>query len=312
MKSPNLGWVYYHYLYNKPFAFDYLKIFGKNKDSNNDAVLKEKTEKLLKSELGDFSSNDLDRTSNSNEIQTFELTTTYPGLLCGSGYNHGISSEADYKIGFYFDHTSGIPVIPGSSVKGVLRSVFPKDSTDKRNYDFIRELMTTANESLENKDKITRSFSNEDIDKLKVLIFDGLWDGVPKSYYKRDVFFDAYPIKAFDEYNLFLANDYITPHFNKENPKYSILMNPTPLQFLKIRSNVKFQFQFKLTDEGVLKGIQKKELFKEIIKYIGVGAKTNVGYGQLVEKHDEGTEKNLEEPNDPTKRKIVVNKKKTG
>ncbi|MDZ7743476.1 MAG: RAMP superfamily CRISPR-associated protein [Bacteroidota bacterium] len=31
------------------------------------------------------------------------------------------------ELGFFFDHTTGLPMIPGSSVKGSLRSAFMKD-----------------------------------------------------------------------------------------------------------------------------------------------------------------------------------------
>ena len=57
------------------------------------------------------------------------LNTTYPGLLIGSGYIHEIGStniENELKLGFFFDHTTGLPIIPASSVKGLLRSAFKK------------------------------------------------------------------------------------------------------------------------------------------------------------------------------------------
>src|SRR5690606_9438219 len=61
----------------------------------------------------------------------WELYTTYPGLLIGSGYQHESGGENEFKIGFFFDYTTGLPQIPGSSVKGVLRSSFP--GRDKAN-----------------------------------------------------------------------------------------------------------------------------------------------------------------------------------
>lgn len=55
------------------------------------------------------------------------LKTTYPGLVIGTGYAHGIGAKEgdEFKMGFHFDHTSGHPAIPGSSIKGAIRSVFP-------------------------------------------------------------------------------------------------------------------------------------------------------------------------------------------
>ena len=46
--------------------------------------------------------------------------------------------------------------------------------------------------------------------------------------------------------------------------------------------NIGFQFNFHLKD-GLLTKEQKEILFKKIILTIGVGAKTNVGYGQFSE-----------------------------
>jgi hypothetical protein len=73
--------------------------------------------------------------------------------------------------------------------------------------------------------------------------------------------------------------------------------NPNPIQFLKVLSKVQFQFQFKLTDGGGLKAGQKEVLFKEILCYMGIGAKTNVGYGQFEEGFENsplGREENAE------------------
>jgi CRISPR-associated protein Cmr6 len=64
----------------------------------------------------------------------FTLYTTYPGLLIGSGYAHSTNTTGDASIGFYFDHTTGLPTIPGSSVKGVMRSVFELDEAQDGNF----------------------------------------------------------------------------------------------------------------------------------------------------------------------------------
>ncbi len=76
----------------------------------------------------------------------FRLTTTYPGLIIGAGYSHYAINEgedSDYQLGFFFDHTLGVPIIPGSSIKGVLKNVFP-DSGDKRKkekLEYINEIV---------------------------------------------------------------------------------------------------------------------------------------------------------------------------
>jgi CRISPR-associated protein Cmr6 len=215
---------------------------------------------------------------------TLKLTTLYPGLLIGSGYIHEIGSdEKDYegeylvknelKLGFFFDHTTGLPILPGSTVKGMLRSAFAK-ATDKINEKSNNKASLYIQELLKN---ITgNNWTLESIYNLEMSIFEGE-EG--QSQYKRDVFFDAFPLRKEDDENKFLGNDYITPH-------KSALENPNPIQFLKILPQVTFQFNFHLQDFKwgeieKLTASNKSELFKQILLDLGIGAKTNVGYGQF-------------------------------
>ena len=69
---------------------------------------------------------------------------------------------------------------------------------------------------------------------------------------------------------------------------YIGMKNPTPLKLLKVRPLVRFLFRFRLGD-SVIKAVgvtvtadQKKELFKRILSDLGVGAKTNVGFGVMM------------------------------
>jgi CRISPR-associated protein Cmr6 len=318
MSTPNLGWLYYRDLYNdqreakveidgKPqmarFSFDFLKKEKDRKPSKEqEAVLKMRSQQFFNKKISEYTPGTFFKCE--AVTNGFELTTTYPGLLCGVGYNHGISSESDFKVGFYFDHTTGLPVIPGSSVKGVLRSAFPgyirldedkKPSKEKmeERYKFFRWLIEEVNRK-ENAG-IAR-FSNKEIDVLEAFIFEGQDDkGEQISYYQRDRFFDAYPVKSLEKDGYFLKNDYITPHINRDKPEMSPFTSPNPIQFLKVLPQIQFQFQFKLEDFKLKdndKGLtvkQKEFLFKEILCFMGAGAKTNVGYGQFAEGFLEGS-----------------------
>ena len=183
--------------------------------------------------------------------QDFELEVIYPGLVTGIGINHEAKIEGEFKLGVHFDWTYGMPVVYGSSVKGVLKSYF------KEFY-----------EPNENQPK------KEDVEKVIKDIFEG--EG--KSIYNRDVFFDAVIVEA-DKKNRILCSDSITPHGN--NP----LKNPVPITFLKVAPGCKLEFRFKLVDtevsEKFLSAIDKLTIFKKILTTVGIGAKTNVGYGQL-------------------------------
>lgn len=199
-------------------------------------------------------------------IKTIKLKTTNPGLLIGSGYSHETGIENEFKIGFFFDHTTGLPVIPGSSVKGVLRSVFP------RPYD-SREKQAQKRNYLKSR---LKDNPDTDLDVLEKAVFEGIGDQgkrIPLS--RRDVFFDAVIIKTMGDSGKIFGKDSITPH---KDP----LKNPIPLKFLKVLPGVDFMFQFRLSDQGGVSAENKKKLFETILCHIGVGAKTNVGYGQLV------------------------------
>jgi CRISPR-associated protein Cmr6 len=228
---------------------------------------------------------------NNNSIK---LKTIYPGLVCGIGYEHELDFKNELKLGFAFDHTTGLPYIPGSSVKGKLRSAFAHT-------EYLKSILTDWIENQINpwstreknkKEKIINDLSaliiKVDWRKLEEHIFEGINYMTQKkvSTYKTDVFFDAF----LDEDNTnksFLADDYITCHQNEKHPELSPFTNPNPVRFLKVRSDIVFQFQFRLFNTPINEDLiflaeYKKELFKQILLDLGIGAKTNVGYGQFI------------------------------
>ena len=207
--------------------------------------------------------------------------TGYPGLLVGSGYAQSTKTKGDTTIGFYFDHTSGFPVIPGSSVKGVLRSLFEMDTdekngdekTGKKSIEAIRfifnNIIKRHPERKERFSELATNLNETSLEQLKIQIFGSQEeDGT-------DIFFDAWIDLEKSPEKHFLGEDFITPH----HP--DLLKNPTPLQFLKVLPNVVFGFQFQLENCELLSREEKSLVFEEIILTLGIGAKTNVGYGQF-------------------------------
>ena len=158
-----------------------------------------------------------------------------------------------------------MPVIPGSSVKGILKSVFPKND-----FPFKEEKFTYIKEK-------TAELNN---DASKLISHDN-WDKIffgerPK---RKHIFCDAY-IEEIPEGGKIFEDDYITPH-TKE-----IFKEPNPIRFLKIAPDIKITFQFVLYDYifengPTLEKKQIKEVFKKIILDFGIGAKRNVGYGNF-------------------------------
>jgi CRISPR-associated protein Cmr6 len=217
------------------------------------------------------------------------LDTTYPGLLIGAGLAHGVKNDDDdFKIGFSFDHTTGLPIIQGASVKGVIRSTFPNYDKHKNTDTAIKDVkagwILKLIEHINDADFLytyyepQASISTEEKEKITALeseIFEGKQGNTYLSTYHRDIFYDAI-IYGANHDDFFLGADYITPHIDS-------LKNPKPIKFLKILPNVCFMFQFDLTDGLLLKKEQKETLFKKILMTMGIGAKTNVGYGQFKE-----------------------------
>ena len=239
MSKANLGWLYYKEMY---------------RNGDDDRHIAQTFTKLLQVSTKDESF---------EKVTSFKLVTTYPGLIIGSGYTHGISSDEDSKMGFYFDFTSGIPTLPGSSVKGVLRSLFGCD----RNEAYPQE-----------KQEMIRTLLDDctlDVEALMYEIFEGV-DAKTKEVmgiYRRDIFYEA---RIMGAAGAILQEDYITPH--KE-----ALKNPVPLKIIKISGGTTFEFSFELHD-GLISAEKKLELFFQLLQFHGMGAKTNVGYGQFEEK----------------------------
>lgn len=191
--------------------------------------------------------------------KSFCLKTVYPGLLIGTGYPHEGLREAKnsaIKLGFFFDYVTGLPVIPGSSLKGVLRSYFPErqEKTEKRE---AKKAMLKELAGLQQ-------------------MADLNWEDLEKNLFENaDVFLGAFPLILND--GKLLDSEYITPH---KTP----FKNPIPLSLLKVRPGVTFEFLFLLHDyAGIMTAEQKLNLYKELILLGGAGARTNVGFGQFQE-----------------------------
>ena len=197
----------------------------------------------------------------------FSLEVCYPGLVTGVGISHEAKVEGEFKLGLHLDYTTGLPVIYGSSVKGVLRSAFQEDDL----LDILPILVPKLKNELES---IQRKMQVKSLKAWADAIFGDDDDRDSRSPYERDIFFDAIVVDT-NSRNRFLAADSITPHGS--NP----LKNPVPLTFVRIASGCKIEFRFKLTESGPLTVKEKETLFKAILIAFGIGAKTNVGYGRL-------------------------------
>lgn len=195
----------------------------------------------------------LNKLADAKGYSSFDLYTTYPGLLIGMGNMHDYSAEGAIKCGFSFDFVTGMPYIPGSSLKGMLRSYFPGSVGDCEKKQELTEY-------------IQQMLPGKDIGILESKIFNN-----------GDIFLGAYPIQSSGS---MLEMEFITPHKSK-------FKNPIPINILKVKPNVGFRFSFILRESGGANSEEKTEIFKKILLDMGIGAKTNVGFGMLTEKREE-------------------------
>lgn len=201
-----------------------------------------------------------------DDVLEFELKTSFPGLLVGIGNEHDIGATEALKCGFSFDYVTGNPYIPGSELKGMLRSYFPV----KDNYN------SEKNEAL-------LAFVRVNLPKGVSLTDDEIYDLTNQIFDNNDVFLGAYPVLSSGK-NILLQSEYITPHDK------SGIKNPTPLTFIKVRPNVPFKFSFILSDykesdtqRELMSKDDKLSLFQKLISSCGIGAKTNVGFSSFQE-----------------------------
>lgn len=176
---------------------------------------------------------------------TLILETAYPGMMVGSGNPHGGNlSESDMKNGFTFDYVTGQPVIPGSTVKGLLRTCFTSYPQ------VVSEVLGVMGRT-----DVT------DIAALDTEIFK-----------EGDIFLDAV-LFAGDAKGHIMGSDAMAPH-TKEHESASAYI------LLKVLPGVRFEFRFILSD-GTLSAEEKVDLFSRLIRLFGLGSRTNAGFGRL-------------------------------
>lgn len=129
----NIGWKY-----NKAYFYN---LRG---DTTKGGLLKKQNDELLGAICDGSSLKQLSEVwkniiAKDENIFQVELTTSYPGLITGIGVSHQTTLKwmdkndqiPEFKLGITFDYTTGLPIIPGSSIKGVLRSFFPVMNQNK-------------------------------------------------------------------------------------------------------------------------------------------------------------------------------------
>ena len=214
--------------------------------------------------------------------KTFKVT--YPGALIGSGYPHITGKmKGEIQNGFCFDHITGAPYYPGSSLKGSIADPFEralKGRLEEKD-GYLYYLITIIKKTTE------KTLTIEEIEQIWKQSFQGILPGQEnkrEALFNRDVFFDAYitgvDTSAYNPHYSLIGEDVITPH-------ESSLHEPKPITVLRLMPGVRLTFTMVLHDatdengETILTAEEKQKVFCEIIEDMGIGSRTNLGYGVL-------------------------------
>lgn len=156
----------------------------------------------------------------------------------------GMGEASVYETNMTLHHVYGVPYIPASSIKGVLRHYL--------------------SEFEEGQKHIEKVFGEGDENSS---------DGKPKR--GQCIFFDAFPLKAPR-----IELDVMTPHYPKyysEGLPPADWQSPNPIHFLTVGQGTPFRFLIGLPNNDLK---EKLEIWlMEALMTRGLGAKSAVGYG---------------------------------
>lgn len=193
---------------------------------------------------------------------------TYPAIA-SSPFATGLGNEHPLENGFSFLAPYGLPYLPGSGVKGVIRKA-------------AEELIEWGEARGWNEEAIRTFFGpgeedpTRDSDPQQGALY--FWDVIPT------------PPASIKNDKALLTVEIMTPHlgeYYKGNDTPNTSLTPSPLNFLAIAAEASFTFHVecnptRLSPEQQSNWQQLIEAaFTHAGKWLGFGAKTAVGYGRM-------------------------------
>lgn len=188
------------------------------------------------------------------EIFSFDVQTS-------SLFISGLGSGHPTETGMILDRNIGVPYLPASSIKGVVRTAYA---------------VNIAGESGQANDaEIEKYFGTVDVNKTNTV--------------KRGqlVFMDAYP-ENITELEMDIMNPHFGEYYNEKHPFPTDTDNPVPIHFLVVPEGTFFTFRCyylplekneKPQNEEIKKDVEK--MFETAFSKIGFGGKTAIGYGRF-------------------------------
>lgn len=224
----------------------------------------------------------LDRCANAFEMLGFTYTKYVATLK--SSLIIGLGNEHPTEKGFRFDWTLGIPMIPSSSLKGVVRLAF---------------LVNLLNQ-MEDFEEAERVFKNiEKDDGLPAEVKDVFgYAGERKAASGKVIFLDAYPEKL-PKLKAEIMNCHYEDYLQKGTRGPTEDQNPNPQKFWAIDplldatgARVRFVFRVLLHPEIAHETTLVEALEKAFVAALaehGLGAKTAIGHGRMHAEPSEGS-----------------------
>ncbi|MGB4911290.1 MAG: type III-B CRISPR module RAMP protein Cmr6 [Candidatus Dechloromonas phosphoritropha] len=208
---------------------------------------------------------------------------SYPAIA-SAPFATGLGNEHPLENGFSFLSPYGLPYLPGSGVKGVIRKAAEElasgewGESEGWSEEIIRALFGPPGEDDETRD------SNPRQGALR------FWDVFPA------------PEQSAKNDKPLLTVEIMTPHLGKyyqgdATPNTSL--TPTPISFLAVATKARFAFYVECNPAFLTPAQQKnwqtliQSAFEHAGKWLGFGAKTAVGYGRMTldERAQEAAEK---------------------
>lgn len=183
-----------------------------------------------------------------------------------SDFVTGLGRTHPVENGFAWHHTLGVPYLPGSSVKGMVRA-WAEQWQDELYKDLPEDQKEQIRRIFGPRDKEVR-----DNDEVKASV-------------GSVIFLDALPVET-----IRLKADIMTPHYSpyyqndKANTPPADWYDPNPIPFLVVEKRCVFQFGVlprQFTKQALEDCEQVHTWLKEALEWTGAGAKTAVGYGRF-------------------------------
>lgn len=170
----------------------------------------------------------------------------------------GLGSGHPTETGMILDRNLGVPYIPASSVKGVLRlacaiNIARKDGSNE---------VDLENETL------VKYFGSES-------------DSNPKR--GQLVILDVYP-KAISQLKIDIMNPHNQNYYSGKNKQPVETESPNPIKFLTVPKGTEFIFNFAFLPflkEAKCDENELNDIIDTAFKTVGFGGKTSIGYGRL-------------------------------